>query len=128
MATGPQAGVFEDQHASLGLLGADQIARAHQIVARLIVGPAVNMGRRAGLRLHQPGQRFPQRGQIGGRHFGIEPFELRPLVTGKDHRRSSSLVRGPVARPVNGGVFFRAYALTCGEKRVGAQQEIIALY
>ncbi|MNS99432.1 hypothetical protein D3C72_1338340 [compost metagenome] len=39
-----QAGVFEDQHPALGLLGADQIARPHQVFAGLVIGPLVHLG------------------------------------------------------------------------------------
>ena len=77
------ARVFEDQDAALGLRGADQIARPHQIVARHTIGPAMDLRRRGRFGGHQRREHFPQRRQAGGRHFVIQRAKLGRLVVGQ---------------------------------------------
>ena len=57
------AWVFEDQDTPLGLFGADQVARPHQVIASLVVGPAMGDCLGLWLGLHQRMEHFPQGGQ-----------------------------------------------------------------
>jgi hypothetical protein len=64
--------VLEDQHAALGLFGADQIAGAQEEAPRLAVRPQVRMRRRLGLRRDERRQHLPERRELARRHLGVE--------------------------------------------------------
>src|SRR3546814_10295968 len=56
-----EARILENEHASFCLLGADQIACAHQEISRMLVRPKVRARRGVGMGRNQLRQGLPQR-------------------------------------------------------------------
>ena len=86
-----QAGILEDQNATFGLLGGDEVARAQQVVARGIVGPAVRLHGGARHGGDQGVQHLPERKQVLRRHLGIQGLEQGLGFVGRQavlHRRN----------------------------------------
>src|SRR5215472_2746806 len=86
-----QPRIFQHQHASLGLLGADDVPRFEEVGADGVVAPEGRYARRARAPRHELAQYLPQRGQVFPADAVVKGLALwRGLWRRENHGSSAS--------------------------------------
>src|SRR5204862_7132162 len=90
-----QRGVFQHEHAALGLLGRNQPASVHQMGTHAVVAPERWLTGRTRLWWHQLRERLPERRQVLAIDASIKLFALGRVSWADGHLAPSASMPAP---------------------------------